>query len=78
MNGIEGVAGAKGPRGVTAYDYTGLCLPRLRDLREQFESSREIVERVINMPYAQYKALYEEELRKGRSLRGCIRERLSG
>lgn len=78
MNGIEGVAGAKGPRGVTAYDYTGLCLPRLRDLREQFESSREIVERVINMPYAQYKALYEEEIRKEEAYEAALEKGFQG
>lgn len=78
IDGIEGPVGAKGPRGVTAYDYTGLRLPRLRDLREQFESSREIVERVINMPYAQYKALYEEEIRKEEAYEAALEKGFQG
>lgn len=78
MNGIEGPVGAKGPRRVTVYDYTGLRLPRLRDLREQFEASREIVERVINMPYAQYKALYEEEIRKEEAYEAALEKGFQG
>ena len=81
IDGIKGPAGDKGPRGpigVTPYDYTGLRLPRLRDLREQFEVSREIVERVINMPYAQYKALYEEEIRKEEAYEAALEKGFQG
>lgn len=81
IDGIKGPAGDKDPRGpigVTPYDYTGLRLPRLRDLREQFEVSREIVERVINMPYAQYKALYEEEIRKEEAYEAALEKGFQG
>lgn len=67
IDGIDGPAGDKGPRGprgAVPHEYIGLRLPRLKELREQFEASCEIVERVTHMPYAQYKALYEEEIRK--------------
>lgn len=81
IDGNEGPAGAKGPRGpigIVPYDYTGSRLPRLRDLREQFEASCEIVERVIHMPYDQYKAQYEEEVRKEEAYEAALEKGFQG
>lgn len=78
IDGIKGPAGAKGPIGGVSHGYIGLRLPRLKDLREQFEASREIVERVINMPYAQYKAQYEEEVVKEEAYEAALEKGFQG
>lgn len=78
IDGIKGPAGARGPRGIVPNEYTGLRLPRLKDLREQFEASREIVERVIHMPYAQYKAQYEEEVVKEEAYEAALEKGFQG
>lgn len=73
---IEGPAGGKGPRGVKVHEY--LRLPRLKDLREQFEASCEIVERIMHMPYSHYKALYEQEVEKEEAYADALKKGFKG
>lgn len=62
-NGTKGMSGMRGPSGLIPADYekSDLRLPRLKDLKEQFEASRDIVERVLHIPYNEYKAYFEKE-----------------